>query len=123
MSRRIPAIMGFAFVVIGLLGNLQMETVNGAILFLSLAIFGADMTLSPSWSFCVDIGRKNSGAVSGTMNMAGNIGSFITALAFPYLQAWSGSEKPFFYVGTILAVLAILTWSFMNPDKPIENKL
>lgn len=123
LSRRIPAIMGFTFVVIGLLGNLQMETVNGAILFLSLAIFGADMTLSPSWSFCVDIGRKNSGAVSGTMNMAGNIGSFLTALAFPYLQAWSGSEKPFFYVGTMLAIFAILTWSFMNPDKPIENKL
>ncbi len=123
LSRRIPAMMGFALVVVGLLGSLQMTTVNGAIIFLTLAIFGADMTLSPSWSFCVDIGRKNSGAVSGTMNMAGNIGSFITALAFPYLQAWTGSEKPFFFVGAGLAVIAIITWTFMNPDKPIENTL
>jgi len=51
--------------------------------FLSLAIFGADMTLSPSWALCIDIGKKNAGAVSGTMNMAGNLGSFLTALAFP----------------------------------------
>ena len=121
LSRRIPAILGFALVVVGLLGSMQMETVNGAILFLTIAIFGADMTLSPSWSFCVDIGRENSGAVAGTMNMAGNIGSFVTALAFPYLQAWTGSEKPFFYVGAALAIMAMVFWSFMNPDKPIEN--
>jgi ACS family glucarate transporter-like MFS transporter len=119
LSRRIPAMLGFLLVVIGLLGSLEMETVNGAIIFLTLAIFGADMTLSPSWSFCVDIGRRNSGAVSGTMNMAGNLGSFITALAFPYLQAWTGSEKPFFFVGVGLAIIAIITWAFMTPDKPI----
>lgn len=123
LSRRIPAMIGFLLVVIGLLGSLEMETVNGAIIFLTLAIFGADMTLSPSWSFCVDIGRRNSGAVSGTMNMAGNLGSFITALAFPYLQAWTGSEKPFFFVGAGLAIVAIFTWSFMDPAKPIQNPL
>ena len=123
LSRRIPAMLGFLLVVTGLLGSLEMETVNGAIIFLTLAIFGADMTLSPSWSFCVDIGRRNSGAVSGTMNMAGNLGSFITALAFPYLQAWTGSEKPFFFVGAALAIVAIITWSFMNPNKSIHNPL
>ncbi|WP_372946972.1 MFS transporter [Mariniphaga sp.] len=121
MSRRIPAIAGFVLVIIGLLGSLHMETVTGAVLFLTLAIFGADMTLSPSWSFCVDIGRRNSGAVSGTMNMAGNLGSFITALAFPYLQAWTGSEEPFFYTGATLAFIAIVSWEFMHPNKPILN--
>lgn len=118
-SRRLPAILGFSMVIIGLIGSLQMETVNGAIIFLSLAIFGADMTLSPSWSFCADIGKRNSGAVSGTMNMAGNIGSFITALAFPYLRSWTGSEEPFFYVGAGLALLAIYAWTRMDPQKPI----
>ncbi|NQU87886.1 MAG: MFS transporter [Mariniphaga sp.] len=121
MSRRFPAILGFTLVIIGLIGSLQMETVLGAIVFLTLAIFGADMTLSPSWSFCVDIGKQNSGAVSGTMNMAGNIGSFLTALAFPYLQAWTGSEKPFFFVGAAFAFLAIISWGFMKPEKGIEE--
>ncbi len=122
MSRRIPAMAGFVLVIIGLLGSLHMETVTGAVLFLTLAIFGADMTLSPSWSFCVDIGRRNSGAVSGTMNMAGNLGSFITALAFPYLQAWTGSEEPFFYTGAALAFIAIVSWGFMHPNKSIKNE-
>jgi ACS family glucarate transporter-like MFS transporter len=86
----------------------------------SVAIFGADMTLSPSWSFCTDIGRKNAGAVSGTMNMAGNLGSLVTSLAFPYLLQWTGSTTPFFYVAAGLNVLAIVLWTRMNCDCPLE---
>jgi len=121
LSRSIPAMAGFALVIAGLIGSLHMESITGAVFFLTIAIFGADMTLSPSWSFCVDIGRKNSGAVSGTMNMAGNIGSFITALAFPYLKSWTGSDEPFFYLGALLAFIAIISWGFIQPDKPIIN--
>jgi ACS family glucarate transporter-like MFS transporter len=56
------------------------------------------------------------------MNMAGNIGSFITALAFPYLRAWSGSVIPFFVVGAALNVLAIFLWLTMNPEKGLNSK-
>jgi len=119
LSRRIPAIMGFILVIIGLIGSIYMDTINGAVIFLSIAIFGADMTLSPSWSFCIDIGKEHSGAVSGTMNMAGNIGSFITALAFPYFLSWTGSEIPFFYVAAFLSLISIFAWINMNPEKEI----
>jgi ACS family glucarate transporter-like MFS transporter len=121
LSRTGPATVGFALSAIGLVGSIYMNEMVGAIIFLSLAIFGADMTLSPSWSFCVDIGRRHSGAVSGTMNMAGNIGSFITALAFPYLLAWTGSTTPFFVAGAVLNMLAIATWLMMQPDRKIED--
>jgi ACS family glucarate transporter-like MFS transporter len=94
-----------------------MDTATGAILMLSIAIFGADMTLPPSWAFCVDIGKKNAGAISGTMNMAGNIGAFITALLFPYLLDWTGSTTLFFIVGAILNIIAILLWSKMKPRR------
>ena len=121
LSRRIPAIVGFILAAGGLIGSVYMTEVAGAIFFLSIAIFGADMTLSPSWSFCVDIGKKNAGAVSGTMNMAGNIGSFITALAFPYLQTWTDSTTPFFFVGAALNIVAIIAWIAMQPDKTLEE--
>lgn len=77
------------------------------------------MTLSPSWSTCVDIGKSNAGVVSGTMNMFGNIGSFITALAFPYLLEWTGSPLPFFYVAATLSLLAIAMWFVIDPTKPL----
>ena len=121
-SRQLPATIGFVLVVIGILSSLYMDTALGAVLCLSVAIFGADMTLSPSWSFCMDIGEENSGKVSGMMNMAGNIGSFTTGLAFPYLRKWTGSDEPFFYVAAALGFVAIFCWSFMNPNKKISNE-
>ncbi|TXG35406.1 MFS transporter [Seonamhaeicola maritimus] len=120
-SRQLPATIGFVLVVVGILSSLYMDSALGAVLCLSVAIFGADMTLSPSWSFCMDIGEENSGKVSGMMNMAGNLGAFTTALAFPYLQEWTGSNEPFFYVAAALGVVAIFCWSFMNPNKKLND--
>ncbi len=117
LSRRGPAMAGFALAAIGLIGSLYMESALGAVLFLSIAIFGADMTLPPSWALCVDIGKANSGAVSGTMNMAGNLGSFLTALAFPYLTAWTGSNDSFFYIAAILNLIALLLWWRVKADR------
>lgn len=122
LSRQLPAIFGFSLVVIGILSSLYMETALGAVLCLSVAIFGADMSLSPSWSFCMDIGKENSGKVSGMMNMAGNIGAFTTALAFPYLQAWTGANEPFFYVAAFLGLVAIVCWVFMDSTKAISDE-
>ena len=119
LSRKLPAIIGFVLVIIGMVGSAYQTTALGAIVLLSVAVFGADMTLSPSWSFCIDIGKENSGTVSGTMNMAGNIGSFITALAFPYLLSWTGNEITFFYVAAFLALVGIISWFYMNPEKEI----
>lgn len=116
-SRIIPASIGFILAAIGLIGSIYMDSAVGAIIFLSIAIFGADMTLPSSWAFCADIGREHSGAVSGTMNMAGNLGAFITALIFPYLLAWTGNTNLFFIVGAILNVIAIGLWYNMKPQK------
>lgn len=120
LSRRLPAMMGFALAALGLLMSLRMESAWGAVAWFTVAIFGADMTLSPSWSFCTDIGRRHAGAVSGTMNMAGNLGSLVTSLAFPYLLQWTGSTTPFFFVAAGLNLLAILLWSQMKSDRPLE---
>jgi MFS transporter, ACS family, glucarate transporter len=55
------------------------------------------------------------------MNMAGNLGSFITALAFPYLRLWSGSVIPFFFIGAGLNILAIFLWTKIKPEKTIQE--
>lgn len=116
-SRKIPAMIGFCLAAIGLLGGIFMSTPLTAVIMLSIAIMGADMTLSPSWALCVDIGKRSSGAASGTMNMAGNIGSFLTAIAFPYLIAWTGSADFFFYIAGGLNIVALYLWSRTKADQ------
>ena len=117
LSRKIPAIAGFLLAALGMVMSLQQATAVGAVFWLTIAIFGADMTLSPSWSFCIDIGGKHAGAVSGTMNMAGNLGSAITALAFAYLPESSKGNEAFFYTAAALSGVAIVCWLLANPGK------
>lgn len=119
VSRRLPAIIGFALAAFGMVMVTQADSSLMSVIFMSIAVFGADMTLSPSWAFCIDIGKDNAGAVSGTMNMAGNLGAFITIIAYPYLFQWTGSNIPFFYTCSILSVIAIFSWMFMKPEKAI----
>ena len=121
LSRRLPAIIGFALAALGMVMSVEQQTVIGAVTWLSVAIFGADMTLSPSWSFCIDIGGRHAGAVSGTMNMAGNLGSAITALAFAYLPESSKGNVMFFYTAAGLSLLAIVCWLLANPRKIIQT--
>jgi ACS family glucarate transporter-like MFS transporter len=116
-SRRWTAMLGFAIAASGLLMSTFSHSVLEAVIFLSMAVFGADMTLSPSWATCSDIGGSHSGMVSGAMNMVGNLGAFFTALAFPYLQAWTGSNEPFFYIGTLLNAAAVLMWLWIDPTE------
>lgn len=133
LSRRLPAIIGFSLAAIGVILMTNATTDINKVLFLTLAIFGADMTLSPSWAFCIDIGKENAGVVSGTMNMAGNLGAFTSILAFGYLadgliksgvdpkQALAGNDM-FFYVCTALSLVSIVAWLLMNPNKSIKTE-
>ena len=45
-------------------------------IFLSLAFGIIDLMLPSAWALCIDLGKKYSGAVSGAMNTAGNLGGF-----------------------------------------------
>ena len=121
-SRQLPAIIGFSLAAAGILLLSFVKSREMSILVLSIAIFGADMTLSPSWAFCIDIGKENSGMVSGTMNMAGNLGAFVTIIAFPYMLKWTGGHETFFYICSALSLLAIITWIFMKPGKALVNQ-
>lgn len=120
-SRRWPAVAGFVLAAAGVVGCAQAESAVASVAFLSIAVFGADMTLAPSWSVCIDVGRSRAGFVSGVMNMTGNLGSFLTGIAFPYLHGWTGSGQAFFYVAAALNVVALLTWFGIRPETPEAN--
>ena len=133
-SRRATAIVGFSLGVIGLIlamqtKNLDFLATDKAQLYwfvfcFGLATFGVDMTLSPSWAFCNDIGGANSGAVSGSMNMVGNIGAAMSAIIFPLmLNEETGSANAFFVLAAGLNFVAIVTWCFMNPNRTSDKKL
>jgi ACS family glucarate transporter-like MFS transporter len=112
-SLRHVAIVGFALAAIGLVGCLNAETVIVAVVFLSITVFGADMTLPPSWAFCIDVGGERAGTVTGQMNMVGAFGAFATGLAFPYLYSAFSSATPFFLTAVALNLGGAMLWAFI----------
>ncbi|QGJ71339.1 Glucarate transporter [Planctomycetales bacterium 10988] len=127
-SRRIPAMLGFSISAIGLLlctQTTEFENVWPLILCFSLAMFGVEMTLSPSWTFCMDLGKERSGAVSGAMNMVGNLGAALSAVLFPFFVAevtlpfiaeTPGTANSFFVFAAGMNGFAVIAWSMMNSE-------
>ena len=123
-SRRATAMVGFALGVIGLLLATQTDNLYWFVFCFSLATFGVDMTLPPSWAFCNDIGGGNSGAVSGAMNMVGNIGAALSAIVFQLLlDPQTGSANRFFILAAGLNCVAIASWCVMNPNRASDREL
>lgn len=113
-SRRLPGIVGFALAAAGMVAVTTANSPGSAVAWFTLAVFGADMTVSPSWVFCADIAGKDTGRVSGAMNMLGNVGSFASANAFPYLERVTGSASAYFLTAAVLNVIAIVCWFNMR---------
>jgi ACS family glucarate transporter-like MFS transporter len=113
-SRRLPALAGFLVAAGALLALTRAASAEAAILYFTLATFGADMTISPSWVYCADIAGARAGSLSGAMNMLGNIGSFVSANAFPFLHGLTGSAAAYFTVAAVLNLGAVLCWLLMK---------
>lgn len=90
--------------------------------FLSLAFGVIDLMLPSAWAICSDIGGRYSGAVSGAMNTAGNIGGFVCATAFGYLiEATDNYNVPLFVITAMLVISAVLFLS-INPTKKLVEE-
>ena len=116
-SRRIPAMIGFLLSAAGLALLRLSATPGGGVACFALATFGAEMTVSPSWAFCIDLGRKKSGSVSGAMNMIGNLGSFVSASIFPVMYRLTGDGMAYFLTAAALNVTAAAAWLLMKADR------
>jgi ACS family glucarate transporter-like MFS transporter len=112
-SRGLPAILGFLISAAGIISLPSAGEVEAAVAFFAVATFGAEMTISPSWAFCIDVGGKKSGSVSGSMNMAGNLGSFVSANAFPFLHRVTGDASGYFIAVALLNIVGALCWTKM----------
>ncbi len=120
-SRRLPAIAGFLISAAGIVCIPTALTIQSATAFFTVAAFGAEMVISPSWAYCIDIGRTRSGTISGAMNMAGNVGSFISANLFPMIAAWTGSNAAYFWLVCGLDLCAAVCWLAMRLPTDSEN--
>lgn len=88
-----------------------------AVAFLILVSGVLNAMLPVAWSLCVDIGKDYAGTISGAMNMAGQVGSLISSVAFGYLVEWLGSyDKALMPLAAMLIVSGVLFASIKPSD-------
>ena len=90
-----------------------------AIILLALGLAFMDVTVPVSWAVATDLGGKDSGAITGAMNTAGQLGGTVTSLGIGYLiTSFHSYNLPVVVLGVEL-ILAAIIWLFIKADKRI----
>jgi MFS transporter, ACS family, glucarate transporter len=93
-----------------------------AMLAMGMASFSLDLTLPVCWRTAMDVGGKYAGTVSGTMNMAGQIGGAVGPVVVGYiLQYMNHNWTLTFGISAAIYVLGGLCWLGIDPVTPIAE--
>jgi MFS transporter, ACS family, glucarate transporter len=119
-GRRYVGMFGLCMAGVCMIAGSFVQDITLCIILLGLGLAFKDFTLPVSWAAATDVGGKNAGAVSGSMGMAGQLGSVVMATAFAFILEKTGSyEIPVRIIGCIV-ILGGLLWFKIDASKPIE---
>ena len=116
-TRRWLGVLGMGAAGAMLLVSMQMHTPVAAVLAIGLAALCSDLSMPGAWGACMDVGGRHTGALSGSMNMAGQVGGAIAPMAVPLVLAatnndWSLNMALF----ATAYFLGAACWAFVNSD-------
>lgn len=74
-------------------------------------------TLAPAWATAIHLGGKNSGALSATMNTAGQIGGMLSPVVLAYIvDKWGNWSLPL-HILSGLYLMAAVSWLLIHPER------
>lgn len=85
IGRRVVGATGLALSGVCMLATSYTSDRFVSVGLLALGYGFMDCMLPVSWAICLDVGKRYAGALSGSMNMAGQLGSFCSSVAFGYM--------------------------------------
>jgi nitrate/nitrite transporter NarK len=92
-----------------------------SVLLLALAGGSAALGVAPAWAVALEIGGVHAGVVSGTMNMAGNLGGTLSPLVVgASLDRYHSWEAPLVSVA-VLYLVAALCWLGVDATDRMEQ--
>jgi MFS family permease len=123
IGRRVVGATGLAASGLLMLAAAMTTSKWIALACLTLGYGSMDCMLPVSWAVCLDIGRRYAGSVGGTMNMAGQVGSFLSSVAFGYIVTWAGSYNAPLYPMAALLLVSAVFFARIDPTEqlvPVE---
>ncbi len=119
-GRRVVALIGLGVAAAFILAVVVTQEKFLVVVFLAIGFAGSDFMLPVAWAVCLDVGRKYAGTVTGAMNTAGQLGSFLVAFAFGRIVAATGGnyDAPLYPMAILMAVSALL-WLRIDPTRQL----
>lgn len=93
-GRRTVGIVGLGAAAVFTVATILSTNQYVGLVFLALSYAGSDFMLPTAWAVCLDVGKKYAGAVTGAMNTAGQVGSFVSSVLFGYFVVYANGWLP-----------------------------
>ena len=119
IGRRSIGVVGLGAAALFLTLAIYAPSGNRALIFLSLAYAGILFQQPSLCTLCLDVGRKNAGAVFGFMNTACNAAAALSSVIFGYLVSYSGNYNTPFVPMVALLCLGALLWLQVDPAREL----
>jgi nitrate/nitrite transporter NarK len=100
----------------------QLQNPYWAVVAIALVAFCNDIQMPGAWTACMDVGGKSVATLSGTMNMMGNLGGFLSPIICGYAVGSTGNWNLAFYVTPAAYVIGAGCWLLMDPVTPLEEQ-
>jgi ACS family glucarate transporter-like MFS transporter len=110
------AVVGIAGAALFLALGTQVESAKLASVFLAGGAGALYLSQSSFWAVTAELAGPSSGTVSGLMNMGGQLGGAITAIATPWIAKEFGWTASFMTAAGLCAVASVL-WLFVDPSR------
>jgi MFS family permease len=110
------SITGFLIAGVAILPGVLVDSAGVALVCLTIALAGLELTVAVSWAICLDIAGDFAGSVTGVMNTLGNLGGAVSAVAIGYLSTIFGWTVPF-VVSSGMCLLAALLATRIDPRR------
>lgn len=119
-GRRTVGVVAYVLTAVLIAAAIFTHDKVGTVILLALAYGCSDFALPVAWAVCLDVGQKNVGAVSGAMNMAGQLGSFLTTVLFGYLVTYFGSYDAPLVPIAFMSLIGAFAWLRIDPTRPVD---
>jgi len=108
-GRALAGSAGLAVAAVCIVAGVLIPQKYATLLLLGLAYAGITFQQPAVWAVCLDIGRDHAGFVSGAMNTAAQLGSFLLSISYGYLTSATGSyDIPLAAVAAMLLAGALV---------------
>ncbi len=114
-GRRWLGVAGLSAAALSLTAAIFAPSGNLALVFLSFAYAGVLFQQPTLCALCLDVGRKNAGALFGFMNTAANAASALSAVVFGYMVGYFGNYNAPFIPMVAMLSLGALLWLQVDP--------